>query len=117
MNLPQVGQPLDAGIFAGVTTHKGKHYAVVLLSGRVTDLTWDAAVQWAAEQGGTLPTRAVAALLEANLKHLLSQCWHWTADESGDSNAWGYSFGIDGHGEIPKSVKDSAVAVKLLELT
>jgi len=116
MKLPQISQALDAGTFAGVTTHNGIHYAVVLLPGKVTDLTWDAAVQWAAEQGGMLPTRTVAAMLFANLNTLLCANWHWTSDEHLTAYAWSCYFGNGHQYYSHKSVEGSAVAVRLIPI-
>lgn len=62
--LPALGAPLEGGVFAGLTTQPdGTHCAVVLLPAKGTDLNWEAAKAWAAEQGGELPSRPVAALL------------------------------------------------------
>ena len=52
-DLPAIGQPLDGGTFAGLTTKPdGAHGAVVLLPDNGTDLTWAKAKAWAKEQGG-----------------------------------------------------------------
>lgn len=61
-DLPKIGEHLDGGIFAGLTTNKdGTHCAVVLLPGKGYDLNWSDAKAWATEQGGELPSRPVAA--------------------------------------------------------
>jgi len=114
--LPEVGQPLDVGVFAGVTTSEGKHVAVVLLQEVAHCVTWDAAVQWAAEQGGMLPTRPIAAMLFANVKSLLRPGWHWTSDEYSASSAWDCYFNNGYQYYNHKSFEGSAVAIKLLEL-
>ncbi len=115
--LPALGQELDGGIFAGLTTRKdGTHCAVVLLPGKGEELDWKAAKAWAEEQGGELPTRPVAALLFANVKDKLEPEWHWTADEYDASYAWycafsdGYTYGDR------KSYDGAAVAVRLIPL-
>ncbi len=77
--LPALGAPLAGGTFAGVITQKdGQHVAVVLLPAQAEDVAWQAAMDWATEQGGQLPTRPMAALLFANVKPQLRERWHWT---------------------------------------
>lgn len=117
-SLPALGQPLEGGTFAGLTTRKdGTHCAVVLLPGRKEDINWKDAKAWAAEQGGELPTRPLAALLYANVKNQLQPYWHWTADEEGASYAWLCSF-YTGHQYLNlNSYEGSVVAVRLIPLT
>lgn len=116
--LPALGAPLDGGAFAGVTTQPdGTHVAVVLLPDRGEDLTYDQATTWAAEQGGQLPTRPVAALLLANVQSLLQPEWHWCRETFGASYAW-YCIFDDGHqGDYRKSRELSAVAVRLIPIS
>lgn len=116
--LPAIGAPLEGGSFAGITTQPdGTHCAVVLLPAHGTDLDWSAAKAWAADQGGELPSRPVAALLFANVKAQLRPEWHWTADEYSASYAWNCDF-YDGYqGDLPKSDGGGAVAVRLIHLT
>lgn len=112
-SLPALGQPFEGGTFAGLTTRKdGTHCAVVLLPGRKEDINWKDAKAWAAEQGGELPTRPVAALLYANAKDQLQPYWHWTADEEGASYAWGCLFYYGNQGTSHKSYEGSVVAVR-----
>ncbi|MDO8904000.1 DUF1566 domain-containing protein [Hydrogenophaga sp.] len=116
--LPAIGETLEGGIFAGLTTKPdGTHCAAVLLPAQGTDLNWKAAKAWAAKQDGELPSRPVAALLFANLKEQLRPSWHWTADEDGASFAWrcyfDYGLQLSNH----KSYEGSAVAVRLIHLT
>lgn len=101
-DLPAIGQLLNGGTFAGLTTKPdGTHCAVVLLPGTGTDLTWTKAKTWAEEQGGELPSRPVAALLFANVKASLQPRWHWSCEEheTEASCAWycdfdnGYQYG------------------------
>ena len=115
--LPALGAPLDGGIFAGITTQAdGTHCAVVLLPAQGTDLGWQAAKAWAADQGGELPSRPVAALLFANVKAQLRPKWHWTADEDDASSAWGCGFGDGYQYNDHKSYAGGAVAVRLIHL-
>jgi len=115
--LPAIGAQLAEGIFFGLTTKPdGTHCAAILLPTRGTSLKWKAAKAWAAEQGGELPSRPVAALLFANLKAQLKPTWHWTSDEAGASYAWLCYF-FNGYQDVNlKSYEGSAVAVRLIPL-
>ncbi len=116
--LPALGATLDGGAFAGITTQPdGTHVAVVLLPARGEDLTHDQATAWAAEQGGQLPTRPVAALLFANVKSLLQPEWHWCQETFGASYAWGCYFSNGNQGNYHKSFECSAVAVRLIPIS
>ena len=116
--LPAIGAALAGGTFAGLTTlPNGTHHAVVLLPGKGDDLTWQQAGEWAAEQGGVLPTRPVAALLFANVKAQLQPEWHWTADEHSASYAWFCTFVNGNQDYCLKSCEGSAVAVRLIPLS
>ena len=116
--LPALGASFEGGTFAGITTRAdGSHCAVVLLPGTAEDLTWEAAKAWAAEQGGELPTRPVAALLFANVQPELSPEWHWTADEYTASCAWLCDFDDGGQGYVRKGDELAAVAVRLIPLS
>ena len=115
--LPALGHPLLNGIFSGVTTRTdGTHCAVVLRPGKAEDLTWEEAKAWAAEQGGELPTRPVAALLFANVKPALPPEWHWTAEEHGNFYAWTCYFGNSLQYSHHKNYERSAVSVLLIPL-
>ena len=69
-DLPAIGQPLEAGIFAGLTTlPTGTHHAVILLADKpATGLTWKKAMNWAEKLDAQLPSRPISAMLFANLK-------------------------------------------------
>ena len=116
-DLPALGTTLEGGTFAGViTTKDGTHCAVIRLPENGTELTWKKAMNWAAKQGGELPTRPVAALLFANVKATLPSGWHWTSEEEGASYAWYchfYGYQTINH----KRYEGSAVAVRLIPLT
>ena len=116
-DLPAIGQLLNGGTFAGLTTKPdGTHCAVVLLPGTGTDLTWTKAKTWAEEQGGELPSRPVAALLFANVKASLQLGWHWTSEEFDASFAWLCYFD-DGHQFYGrKSFEGSAVVVRYIKI-
>jgi len=115
--LPKLGEKLDGGIFAGLTTKPdGTHCAVVLLPGTGRNLNWNKAAAWATAKGGELPSRSVAALLFADVKDQLSPEWHWTADEDDAYYAWRCDFVWGYQNDRVKSYKCSAVAVRLIAL-
>jgi hypothetical protein len=117
--LPAVGAQFEGGIFCGITTTKdGVHAAVVLLADKPAgELDWQAAKAWAAEVGGELPTRPVAALLFANAKDQFEEEWHWTSEEFGASCAWYcYVFGGGSQSYDHKSYEGCARAVRLIPL-
>lgn len=121
--LPALGAPLAGGTFAGVITQKdGQHVAVVLLPAQAEDIAWQAAMDWATEQGGQLPTRPMAALLFANVKPQLRERWHWTnetldlgADDA--SYAWYCTFSYGYQDDTRKSNEGCAVAVRCIPLS
>ena len=115
-DLPAPGQPLQGGIFAGLTTAPdGQHFAVVLLADKpATRLDWQAACAWVEAVGGTLPTRPVAAMLFANAKDAFDPTWYWTADEVDGSYAWGQYFGYGVQISHSKSYEGRARAVRLI---
>lgn len=116
-DLPAIGQPLDGGTFAGLTTKPdGTHYAVVLLPGVGTKLTWMKAKEWATKQGGELPSRPVAALLFANAKSALQPRWHWTSDEEDASYAWYCLFSNGLQNDDHKGFEGGAVAVRYIPI-
>lgn len=115
--LPALGEPLEGGAFAGIfTMPDGKHVAVVLLQGHGEDIDHPAAVAWAQERGGQLPTRTIAALLFANVKALLQPEWHCCLETEGASGAWGCNFENGYQYRLHESFEGSAVAVRLIPL-
>ena len=119
--LPALGTELDGGIFCGVTTLKdGRHAAVILLHNKAQEhMRWDRATKWAAESGGQLPSRPVAALLYANAKDLIDPSWHWSSEEheSDGSCAWNQYFDNGFQDSLHKSYEGRARAVRLIQLT
>ncbi|WP_317201454.1 DUF1566 domain-containing protein [Janthinobacterium sp.] len=65
-----------------------------LLPGEADGVSWDAAVAWAAEVGGDLPTRREQSLLFANLKDQFKPRWYWSGEQYAPdpSYAWGLDF-------------------------
>lgn len=111
--LPKLGEDLEGGTFAGLTTKPdGTHCAVILLPDAATKLTWQKAKAWATKQDSELPSRPVAAMLFANVKARLTPAWHWTSEEEDASYAWGCYFSSGQLGCLLKSYEGSAVAVR-----
>ena len=116
-DLPAMGQTLEGGTFAGITTNAdGKHYAVVLLPDQGSDLNHPQAVAWAEALGAALPTRPIAALLFSNLKTQLRPSWHWLQETEGASYAWSCNFILGNQYAGHKSYEGSAVAVRSIPL-
>ena len=118
-DLPAIGQPLDAGIFAGITTKPdGTHCAVVLLADKpAKDMTWKQAIAWAKKLGAELPARPVSAQLFATLKGEFEPRWHWTCEDLDSSCAWGQGFSDGLQGFSVKWFEARARAVRLIQLT
>jgi hypothetical protein len=118
-SLPALKQPLEGGVFCGVITlPDGKHYAVVKLDAKPEKrLKWQAAMDWAKEVGGQLPSRAVAALLFSVAQNLFEPNWHWTNEPFGSSYAWFCYFYYGTQYYDLTSSEGCAVAVRLIPLT
>ena len=102
--------------YAGaVLDANGQHRAhLVLMAAKPEgDLTWQAAMEWAEEVGGALPTRQEQALLFANCRPHLQPCWHWSCEEHENASyAWVCYF-LYGYQLIHlKSFEGGAVAVR-----
>ena len=108
--------------YAGaVLDQDGDHQFHLVLMAQQPDkkLNWQAAKDWAASVGGSLPTRREQALLFANCKPHLKPDWHWSSQEheSDASYAWSCFF-FDGYqGVSHKSYDGCAVAVRLIPIT
>jgi len=68
--------------YAGIITRKddARPHHVILLPGDDQFPTWSAAKDWAAKQGGELPSRREQALLYANLKEQFQPTWYWSSE-------------------------------------
>ncbi len=117
-SLPALKQPLEGGTFCGVITlPDGKHYAVVKLDAKPPKrLTWKKALAWAAEVGGRLPSRAIAALLFSVAQDLFEPDWYWTDEPDGDLYAWYCGFDNGSQGCYGQRYGGLAVAVRLIPL-
>lgn len=107
--------------YAGVVLHADgtvSHH-LVLLPGSADDVTWQAAVEWAEQAGGKLPTRQEQALLYANLKGKFEDAWYWSSEAhaTNGSFAWLQGFGYGLQYNDRKSYEGRACAVRLIRLT
>jgi len=86
--------PLAAGErFAGAILNEDgtlSHY-LILLPGQAEDVSWTAALEWAAEHGGDLPTRREQSLLFANLKSEFESEWYWSGERYEENSGWAWS--------------------------
>ena len=103
--------------YAGAVLHASgqhMHHLVLMAAKPEGDLTWKAALEWAEEVGGALPTRQEQALLFANCKSHLTPRWHWSCEEheTEASSAWGCYFSRGYQDGSRKSYEGSAVAVR-----
>ena len=90
------------------------HHLVLMAAKPEGDLNWTAALEWAEEAGGALPTRQEQALLFANCKPHLTPHWHWSCEEheTEASSAWVCHFGTGYQLSYLKSYEGGAVAVR-----
>jgi hypothetical protein len=110
---------------------QGEHYAgvildaagepshhLILLPGDAEDLTWSAAIEWAKEVGGELPTRQEQAMLYANLKGQFQAASYWSSEQhaSHSDYAWFQGFGNGYQGFSGKSAELRARAVRRLTI-
>lgn len=87
---------------------------LILLPGQADGINWTAAMAWAVEQGGELPTRREQSLLYANLKDEFAEHLYW-ADEQHAANAdyaWFQHFGNGIQNLIHKNIELRARAVR-----
>lgn len=87
--LPAIGQPYEGGIYAGKTIHANEAHHLVVLPGEFNG-TWSAAVAWAQEQGGELPSRIDLLILFKNVRDEFRSTWHWSCEQypGYDEYAW-----------------------------
>ena len=119
-NLPALRQPLDGGLFGGVITlADGITYAIVWLNTVQPPeaLDFDGARSWAAGVGGHLVTRAIGAMLVANLGDLLPQTWVWTCEEQNSAYAWVCNLTLGNVFYFGRSAAGGAVAVRMIPLS
>jgi hypothetical protein len=95
--LHQIREALQDGEhYAGLIIGKdGKEdYHLLLLPGDAEEVSWAAAMQWAGQTGGELPTRRELSLLFANLREQFQRVWYWSCEtqEPRSHLVWGQNF-------------------------
>lgn len=90
------------------------HHLVLMAAKPEENLTWPAALEWAEEAGGALPTRQEQALLFANCKPHLAPSWHWSCEEHETEASYAWSCDFYGGNQYygRKSYEGGAVAVR-----
>lgn len=109
---PTIGQPLEDGIYAGLTIHNEEPMRLVLLPEEFTG-TWKQALAWAKKRGAELPTRMDLLAMWNNVRDGL-EGWHWSSEEvaSDPVFAWCQSF-LGGYQDVnPKDFRCRARAVR-----
>ncbi|MBU9380690.1 DUF1566 domain-containing protein [Burkholderia gladioli] len=93
LRIPAVTIPLAAGerLAGAILNNDGSvaHY-VILLPGDADEVNWESAKEWAAEQGGELPTRREQSLLFTNLRDEFESAWYWSAEVHGSKSGWAW---------------------------
>ncbi len=92
---PKIGEAWQGGIYAGLSLKDGQPVHLVLLPGELESTKWQPAMDWAAKQGGVLPSRIDQLVLLQNLKSEFKAEYYWSAEQhSEDSDyAWYQGFG------------------------
>jgi hypothetical protein len=113
MELPKIGQPLEGGIYAGITLHNDQRAALILLSGDEMKPHAEATA-WAKEQGGELPSRIDMLVLFKNQRDEFKHDWYWTSEAvTGHADcAWVQGFGYGGQYYGHKSTGPRCRAVR-----
>lgn len=105
-----------AGILLGKDGAMSHH--LILLPSERDDGPWQDAMDWAASNGGTLPTRREQSLLYANLPEQFKSEWYWSCEQhaAGSDCAWMQHFGYGTQGFSHESYYDRARAVRRLTI-
>ena len=93
-----IGAPWQDGTYAGLTIFENEPFDLILLPAEAEEVTWKAAMDWANDVGGVLPSRFDQLVLFKNLKDQFQSRWYWSAEQHAELGdyAWGQDFG-DGH--------------------
>jgi len=118
--LPAIGAQWTGGIFAGVTVHQNRPMGLVLLPAKEMCGTWQSATEWAAREGGMLPSRLDALVLDEYLRgHFKTDDWYWTAtvhpDDADRAFYQDFEDGTQSYGH--KSIECLARAVRRVEIS
>jgi hypothetical protein len=87
----------DGEKYAGIILGQNKRdhdYHLILLPTQTKDADWKAAIKFANEISGELPTRREQSLLFANLKNEFEYRWYWSSENQPyDADyIWGQNF-------------------------
>ena len=115
-DLPAIGTELEGGEFAGIHSKPdGTHWAISKLTGFGSKLTHKLAIADAKERGGELPTKAIAALVVANLT--VEPGWYWTCEVHKDDTSFAWGFNSTGYPDSSfRSAAGGALAVRLIQI-
>ncbi|GAB3420047.1 DUF1566 domain-containing protein [Massilia agilis] len=107
---------LYAGLILGRQGEPDHH--LVLLPGGASDVSWPAAQDWAASQGGSLPTRRELALLFANLREQFDRGWYWSSEqhETRAQLVWGQNFASGIQTVYGRPFRGNARAVRRIQI-
>ncbi len=105
-----IGARTDDGIYAGLTLHDNAAAELVLLPGEFKG-TWQEALAWAEQLGGTLPSRIDLLVLHKNLPDEFQESWYWSGEQHADNGdyAWCQYFG---HGDQDNYHKYSSLRAR-----
>ena len=88
MNKPELK---EGEIYAGaIINPDGTGNHVILLPADQDKITWQAAMDWAKEQGGDLPNRVESALLFNQSKDQFKEDWYWTNETHAYDTEWAW---------------------------
>lgn len=92
--LPLIGQPLEDGIYAGLTIYDNTPMKLIVLPGD-EQMGWADGLKWAEKKGGVLPSRFDLLVLFKNLKKEFKEEAYWSGEqyEPDPSYAWFQHFG------------------------
>jgi hypothetical protein len=109
----------EGEVYAGILLKDGiPTHHVILLPGEAKAVTWKKAKEWAAKQGGELPTRKEQALLFANAADKFERDWYWSGEQHADdeSSAWAQHFNYGGQYYLDTTTKLRARAVRRIPI-
>jgi len=109
MKLPELK---EGEIYAGaIINQDGSGNRIILLAGDHEETTWQAAMDWAKEQGGDLPNRVESALLFNQYKVEFQENWYWTNETHIDDTEWAWYQGFL-YGDQEGNLKDDKLRAR-----
>ena len=89
----------------------GKYVHTILLPGVARNKNWQAAMEWAVDQGGYLPNRIEGAMLFAYLKSEFENEVYWLGEQSADDSVCAWTQGFD-YGDQDYWLKDGKLMAR-----